>query len=170
MIRGYTCDFISYLLPKDFISEHGASHHVWARAPHQLNPPLRPSIATSSEPQCGLTLIEPLRPYSLDLNRRSRSNRKKLLIPSTSRTLAARCGAPSTNLLEGLDAPLACAPAQETPSPRNSSRTGYTELGAKSPPGLSTRRWSTNGRLQHLTVTVSQNSLGRRSLMLPSDA
>jgi len=59
----------------------------------------RPSITPSSEPQWGLTLIELLRPYYLGYNRRSRSDGKKLSIPSTSRTLAARRGAPSTNLL-----------------------------------------------------------------------
>ena len=70
------------------------------------------SRSFSSEPQWGLTLIEPLRPSYLSYNRRSRSDRMKLLIPSTSRTLAARRGEPSTNLLAGLDAPLACAQGQ----------------------------------------------------------
>ena len=79
----------------------------------------RPSIAPSSEPQWGLTLIEPLRPYYLDSGRRSRSDGRKLLILSTSRTLAVRRGEPSTNLLAGLDAPLTCAPSRQIPSSRN---------------------------------------------------
>jgi len=49
--------------------------------------------------QWGLTLIEPLRPDCLGYNRRSRSDGRKLLIPSTCRTLAARRGEQSTNLI-----------------------------------------------------------------------
>ena len=77
---------------------------------------VRPSIAPSSELQWGLTLIKPLCPYHLDYNRRHRSDGRKLLSPSTSRTVAARRGAPSANLLAGLDAPLTCALC---PSPHN---------------------------------------------------
>ena len=49
----------------------------------------RPSIAPSSEPRWGLTLIEPLRPYYLGSGRISRRDGRNLSIPSTSRTLAA---------------------------------------------------------------------------------
>jgi len=42
---------------------------------------------------------------------RNMSDGRKLSIPTTSSTLAAKRGAPSTNLLAGLDAPLACAPS-----------------------------------------------------------
>ena len=70
----------------------------------------RPSIAPLSEPQWGLTLIEPLRPYYLGSGRRSRNDGRKLLILSTSRTLAARRGEQSTNLLAGLDTPFTSAP------------------------------------------------------------
>ena len=52
----------------------------------------RPSIAPSPDPQWGLTLTEPLRPYSLDYNRRSRSDGRKLSTPSTSRAPAASVG------------------------------------------------------------------------------
>ena len=69
----------------------------------------RPSIAPLSETQWGMPLTEPPRPYSLDYNRRCRSDGRKLSIPLTSRTPAARRGEQSTNLLAGLDAPLACA-------------------------------------------------------------
>ena len=48
---------------------------------------VRPSIAPSSEHQWGITLTEPLRPYYLGYNGRSRSDGRKLSIPSTSRTL-----------------------------------------------------------------------------------
>ena len=58
--------------------------------------------------QWELTLTEPLRPCYLGSNRRSRSDGRKLSIPSTFRTPASRRGAPSTNSLAGLDAPLAC--------------------------------------------------------------
>jgi len=51
-----------------------------------------PFIAPSSEFQRGLTLIEPVRPYFLGSNRRSRSSGKKLSISSTSRTPPARRG------------------------------------------------------------------------------
>ena len=79
----------------------------------------RRSIAPLSEPQWGLPLTEPPRPYSLDYNRRSRSDGRKLSTPSTSRTPAARRGEQSANLLAALDAPLACAPSRQIPSPRN---------------------------------------------------
>ena len=39
-----------------------------------------------------------------------------------------------------------------------------------SPPGSSTRSCPNSGRSQHLRVTVSLSPLGRRSLLLPSDA
>jgi len=79
----------------------------------------RPSIAPLSEPQRGLPLTEPAPPYSLDYNR-SRSDGRKLSTPTTSRTPAARRGEKSTNLLAGLDAPLACALSRQIPSPHNS--------------------------------------------------
>jgi len=79
----------------------------------------RSSIAPSSEPQWGLTLIEPFRPYYLDYNR-SRSDGRKLSIPSTSRTLSTRRSEQSTNLLAGLGVPFASAPSWQTQSPRNS--------------------------------------------------
>ena len=57
----------------------------------------RPFIAPSSETQWGLSLIEPPSPYFHGLLIRSRSDGKKLSIPSTSSTLTVRRGAPSTN-------------------------------------------------------------------------
>jgi len=83
----------------------------------------RASIAPSSELLCGLTLIKVLWPYFLNWNR-SRNDGRKLSIRLTFRTLAARCGAPSTNSLACLYAPLACALFQQTPSPPNLWRTG----------------------------------------------
>jgi len=65
-------------------------------------------------------LREPLRLYYLGYNRKSRSDGRKLLIPSNSRTLATRRGELSTYLLAGLAVPLACAPSRQTSSPRNS--------------------------------------------------
>ena len=130
----------------------------------------RPSIAPSLEPQWGLTLIELLRPYYLGSGRRSRSDGRKLSIPSTSRTIVARRGEPSTNLLAGLDASFASAPSRQTPSPRNLWRTGYTGPGIASPPGWSTMSCPTYGRFQQLRVTVSPNPSGQKSLLLPSDA
>ena len=88
----------------------------------------RPSIVPSPEPHWILTLIELLRPYYLGQSR-SRSDGRKLSTPSTSRTLAARSGEPPTNLLAGLDAPLASAPSRPTPSPHNSWRTGTQDRG-----------------------------------------
>ena len=55
-----------------------------------------------------------------------------------------------------------------SPSPRNSWRTGHTGPGTESPPGWSTKSCPTDGRFQHLRVTVSLNPLGRRSLLLHS--
>ena len=57
----------------------------------------RPFIAPSSKPKWGLTLIEPPHPYFHGSTIRSRSDGKKLSIPSTPPTPAARPGAPSTN-------------------------------------------------------------------------
>jgi len=70
-------------------------------------------IAPPSEPRWVLTLIEPLRPY-LPGSNKSRSDGRKLSILLTSRTPATRRGAPPTNSLAGLDAPLACAPSRQT--------------------------------------------------------
>jgi len=94
--------------------------HVAARITmcHAGTKSARPSIAPLSEPQWGLPLTEPPRHYSLNYNT-SRSDGRKLSTPSTSRTPAARCGEQSTNLLAGLDAPPACAPSRQIPSPRN---------------------------------------------------
>jgi len=78
----------------------------------------RPFVAPSSEPQCGLTLIESLRPHFLN-SIRSRIDGMKLSIPLTSRTPVAKCGAPSINLLAGLDAPFACNRSRQTSSPHN---------------------------------------------------
>ena len=128
----------------------------------------RPSIASSSEPQWGLTLIEPLRPYCVRYNRRNRSDGRQPLITSTSRTLAARRGEPSTNLLAGMDASLARAPSRQTPSPHNSWKTEHTGPRTASPPGSLKRSCPTYGRSQHMRVTVSLNPLGRTSLLLPS--
>ena len=104
---------------------------------HAVPKSARPSITPSSEPQWGLPLTEPLRPYSLDYNRRSRSDGRKLSTTSTSHTRAA----PSTNLLAGLDAALAHAPSQQIPSPRNWWRTGHTRLATGSPPDSSANSW-----------------------------
>ena len=127
----------------------------------------RPSIAPSPEPEWGLTLIEPLRLYYLDSGRRSRSDGRKLSLTSTSRTIAARCGEPLTNLLAGLDAPFASALFRQIPSPRYSWRMGHTGPGIASPPGSSTRGCPTYGIFQHMRVIVSLNPLGWRSLLLP---
>ena len=88
---------------------------------------------------------------------RSRNDGRKLSTPSTSRTLVARGGEQSTNLLAGLDAPFTSDPSWQTPSPRNSWRRGHTRPGTDSPPGSSTRSCPTYGRFQHLRVTVSPN-------------
>jgi len=58
----------------------------------------RPFVAPSSEPQLGLSLTEPPRPYFHGSTIRSRRDGKKLSIPSISRTPAERRGAPSPNL------------------------------------------------------------------------
>jgi len=95
--------------------------HVAARRTmcHAGTKSARPSIAPLSEPQWGLPLTGPPRPYSLDYNRRGRNDWRKLPTPSTSRTPATKLGVPSANLLAGLDAPLACAPSRQIPSPRS---------------------------------------------------
>jgi len=148
----------------------GLSHMAVERTmSHAGTKSARPFIAPSSEPRWGLTLIEPLRPYYLGLIRRSRSDGRKLLIPSTSRTLVAKRGEPSTNLLANLDAPFTCATSRQNPSSRNLWGTRRTRPRIASPPSSSTRSCPTGGKFLHLRVTVSVNPFDRRSL-LPSDA
>jgi len=93
----------AYFLQPNNLSHGRTMYHAGTRSS-------RPSIAPSPELQWWLTLIQPLRPYSFGSDRRSRSVGTKLLIPLTSRTLAARCEEPSTNSLAGLDASFASAP------------------------------------------------------------
>jgi len=62
------------------------------------------------------------------------------------------------------------APSRQTSFLRNLWRTGHARPGIASPPGSSTRSCPTYGRFQHLRVTVSLNPLGRRRLLLLSDA
>jgi len=50
----------------------------------------RPSVTPLSKPQWGLPLTGPPRRYSLNYNRRSRSDGRKLSAPSTSRILARK--------------------------------------------------------------------------------
>jgi len=115
-LRGHTRIFArAYYLRPNYAS-HVA---VGTTMCHVETKSARPSIAPSPEPLWRLALIEPLHPYYLDSGRRSRSD-GKLSIPSTSRTLAARRGEPSTNLLIGLDAPFTRTLSRQTPSPRNS--------------------------------------------------
>jgi len=100
ILRRHTRIFARAYYPRP----NSVSHVVVGRTTcHAGTKSARPSIAPSPEPQWGLTLIEPLRPYYLGSGRRSRSDGRKLSIPSTSRTLAARRGEPSTNILTGLD-------------------------------------------------------------------
>ena len=61
----------------------------------------------------GLPLTKSPRPYSLDYNR---SGGRKQSTPSTSRTPVTKHGEQSTNILAGLDAPPACAPANSITS------------------------------------------------------
>ena len=167
ILRGYTRIFTrAYFLRLNNVSPMAVGRTTC----HAGTKSARPSIARLSEPQWGLPLTEPPRPYYLDYNRRSRSDGRKLSTPSTSRTLAAWRGEPSTNLLAGLDAPLACALSRQIPSPRNWWRTGHTRLATASPPGSSTNSCPTYGRFQHQRVTISPNPLGWKILLLPSDA
>jgi len=87
----------------------------------------RPFIDTFSEPQWGLTPTELLWPYFHEWTTRGKSS-EKLSISSISCTPAARCGAPTINLLAGLDTPFACAPSQQTPSSHNLWRTGHNKV------------------------------------------
>ena len=124
IFRGHTRIFArAYYLWPNNASHVAVGRTMW----HARTKSARPSIAPSSESQWGLTLINPLRPYFLSSNRRSRSNGSKLSTTSTSRTLAARRGAPSTNSLAGLDAPLACAPSRKTPPKRLTSEKRSTQ-------------------------------------------
>jgi len=83
-----------------FLRLSNVSHQAVGRTMyHAGTKSARPSIAPLFERQWGLPLTEPACPYSLDYNIRNRSDGRKLSTPSTSRTLAARRGEPSTNLL-----------------------------------------------------------------------
>ena len=166
ILRGYTRIFTRAY----FLRLNNVSHMAVGRTTcHAGTKSARPSIARLSEPQWGLPLTEPPRPYYLNYYR-SRSNGRKLSTPSTSRTPAARRGEPSTNLLAGLDAPPACAPSRQIPLPRSWWRTGHTRLATARPSDSPARSCPTYGRFQHLNVTVSLNHSGRNSLLLSSDA
>ena len=69
--------------------------------------------------------------------------------PWTSRTLDARRGAPSTNSLARLDAPLACASSRQSPSSHNSGGTGHT---------MAARRESTRTGMRVSTRTWRRES------------
>ena len=81
--------------------------------------------------------------------------------------LAARRGEPFTNLLAGLDAPFTSAPSRQIPSPRSSWTTVHTGPGTESPQN---KELSDQWKIPTPEVTVTLNPLGRRSLLLPSDA
>ena len=117
ILRGHTRIFARAY----FLQLNNACHMAVGRTMcHVGTKSARPSIAPLSEPQWGLTLTEPPHLYSLNYNRRSSSDGRKLSTPSTSCASVARRGEHSTNLLAGLDAPLASAPSRQMPSPRNS--------------------------------------------------
>jgi len=102
----------------------------------------RPSIAPLSEPQWGLPLTESPRPYSLDYNRRSRSDGRKLSTPSTSCTPAARRGEQSTNLLAGQDAHLACAPSRRGHIASQQVKNGAHKTGGRESTRLNNKQLS----------------------------
>jgi len=116
LLRGHTRIFArAYYLRPNNVSHLAVGRTVC----HAETKSARPLSLLHPSPGWGLTLTELPCPYYLDSNR-SRSDGRKLLIPSTSNTPVARLGEPSTNILAGLDAPLACAPSRQTLSPRNS--------------------------------------------------
>jgi len=163
-LRGHTRIFARayYLRPNN------ASHvAVGSTMCHAETKSARPFIAPSPEPQWGLTLIEPLRPYYLGSGRRSRSNGRQLSIPSTSRTLAARRG---EKLAGRSERSFRQCPISANSIASQLVKNGAHRTGIASPPGWSTRSCTTYGRSQHVKVTASLNPLGRRSLLLPSDA
>ena len=74
-LRGHTRIFAkAYYLQSNNVSHVAAGKSMG----HAGTKSARPSIAPSSEPRWGLTLIEPLRPYVFDSNNRSRSDGRKL--------------------------------------------------------------------------------------------
>jgi len=83
LLRGHITIFArAYFLRLNMVSHVAVGRttcHAWPKS-------ARASIALLSEPQWGLPLTEPPRPYSLDYSRRSRSDGRKLSTPSTSRT------------------------------------------------------------------------------------
>ena len=144
-----------------YLRQNNGSHVTVGRTMCHAGTRVRDPILL--EPQWRLILIESPCPYYLEKSRRSRRDGRKLLIPLTSRTLSARRGEPSTNILEDQDAPLVSVQARQIPLPRNSWRTRHTRPGMASPPGSSTRSYPTYGRFQNRTVTVSLNPLGQKS-------
>ena len=137
-------------------------------ASHVGTKSINPFITPSSEPQWGFTMIERFVPNFPDRTEEAGSDGRNLSIPSISRTPAARRGAPSINLLASKDACLASTPSRQTPSPRNSWRTGQTKLGAEHPPGSPIMELSDLS--QHPKDTVYLTLTGQKSLMPPSRA
>jgi len=123
----------------------------------------RPTHTPSSEPQCGceLTLTEPLRPYSLGSNRRSRSNGRNPSIPPTSHTPAARRGVPSTNSLAGFSNLHRLATREEWGRQDRGTRVNQARQQAAVRPMENSNTWR---------ATLSLNPLSQRNLLLPSDA
>ena len=116
ILRGHTrISARAYFLRQHNVSRMG----VGSTMCHAETKTVRPSIAPLSEPQWRMPLTKPSCPYSLNYNKKSMCDGRKLSTPTTSRTPAASLGAPSTNLLAGLDASLACAPSRQIPSLRN---------------------------------------------------
>jgi len=160
IVRGHTrISARAYFLRLNNVS-HMATERTMCHAGTKSG---RPSIAPSPEPQWGLTLTEPPLPYSLDYNRRSRSDGVQLHwllalqpqgVENNQNKLTGRSGRSS----------------RQIPSPRNWWRTGHTRPATASPTGSSTNSCLTYGRFQHLRVTVSPNLSGWKSLLLPSDA
>jgi len=129
----------------------------------------RSYIAPLPEPQWGLTLIEPLRPYYLGSGRRSRSDWKKQFIPSTSRTLATR----RRRTMNKLTGRSGCS-FHQCPVSANSIASQLVKNGARKTRDrkytrLVNKELSDLWKIATPEGTVSLNPLGRRSLLLPSD-
>ena len=139
---------VRYLLPNN------ASHVAAARTMcHAGTKSATLSIAPTSEPQWGLRATSSLL-FRLEQKKRNKSDGRKLSMPSTSRTPAARRGGLSMHSLAGPDAPLACVQSRRTPAPGNSWRTEHIWPGSGSLPGSSTRSCPIYERSQHQRVIV----------------
>jgi len=151
ILRGHTRIFARAY----YLRSNNASHVVVGRTIyHAGTKSARPSIVPTPEPHRGLSLIEPLRLYYLGSGRRSRSDGRKLSIPSTSRTQPQGVENHQQTYWQVWTLLPPVPPLGNLHRLTTREERGTQFPGITSPRDWSTRSCSTNGRFHHLRLTV----------------